>query len=204
MVNTLKVSAWCGILAIIASFIPSFIFSGDLSQFGIFMVFGFVSLILWSIFAYGFFVIGKRYKSNFLKVITIIGIVLLVVGFFVAMPLDSELFSSLEKYQDLESFDELSPEEMQEFREDVLKILSLFLVMYIFGAIFLGAVTLLSGVALFRLRKKVKHAKTAGILKIIAGATYIIFIGFIFRMIAFVFELIIMFQESEKKVKRKR
>ena len=63
--------------------------------------------------------------------------------------------------------------------------------------IFLSLFSILFGIALLGIRKKVKYAKIAGILEIIGGFTLIIFVGFILMLVAFVFEIIILKREAD-------
>jgi len=62
--------------------------------------------------------------------------------------------------------------------------------------------TIVFGIALLKLKNKLEHAKATGILMIISGATYIIFIGFVIRFVAWIFQIMLLF-EASKKMKHK-
>lgn len=90
-----------------------------------------------------------------------------------------------------------------EFSEEELEswgpaFLMFFLVFWIIFIIPFSAYSILFGIALMKLDKKVEHARVTGILEIVAGATYIIFIGFIIKIVAWIFELVLMFKASKK------
>ncbi len=53
--------------------------------------------------------------------------------------------------------------------------------------------------AFLKLGKNVEYSNLAGILEIVGGATVFIGIGFLVLVVAFVFEIIILFNESKKK-----
>ena len=203
----IKVAAWSGVIAIILSIVLSllgqiFVILGLSYRFSIFiyLVSGVVSAILWILFIHGFVILGKKYESNFLRIISWIGIATIILGIIVMVPFQSEILSFSERYIDfsLDDFSNLSVQESAQFRSDMLVILKFLLIFYLLTSIVVGALSILGGIALFKIRKKVKYAKTAGILKIVAGATYIIFIGFIIRIVAYIFEIKMMFEASKK------
>ena len=71
----------------------------------------------------------------------------------------------------------------------------------LFVGIFLGSVILsiLFGIGLIQIRKKVKYAKVAGILELVGGATLILLgLGLLPMFVAYIFELIILYSESKK------
>jgi uncharacterized membrane protein len=60
-------------------------------------------------------------------------------------------------------------------------------------------ISILFGIALIKLRKDVKYAKVTGILEIVGACTSIIIIGIPVLIVAFVFEIVIMLNESKKQ-----
>lgn len=79
-----------------------------------------------------------------------------------------------------------------------LAFLTFFVIFWVILIIPFSAYSILFGVALMKLDKKVEYSRITGIMNIISGATYIIFIGFIIKLVAWVFEVILMFKASEK------
>lgn len=69
---------------------------------------------------------------------------------------------------------------------------------YIITSIIAGVGAILFGIGLLKLNKKIKYAKVAGILDIIAGFTMILFIGYTLSFIAVIFEMLMLFNASKR------
>lgn len=191
------------------------------------VIYQIIALLLGVIFIYGFIVLGKKFKNKFLVVMAWIGIIF-AIGFTIGslffnpmqpdflteenfLKLNESLVNSfqnlenLENLEDLEGFDPDNPKEVFDAieldpfaQEFFTKLMMYFLIWYLVMAVGFGVYTILFGVALLKLSKKVDHAKTAAILNIIAGATYFIFVGFLIKLVAFIFEVIMFFAASKK------
>jgi uncharacterized membrane protein len=82
-------------------------------------------------------------------------------------------------------------------KSSILPIISSIIIWVVFSLI-MGAYYILFGIGLLKIENKVEHAKTAAILEIISGATVIIFIGFLIKLVATIFEIVMFFKASEK------
>lgn len=215
-----------GALAYIATFVVA-IFNSILSMIFSFFstdkIFNLIYSIIYQLimvalafFAfYSFYYLGKKYNVNLLKTIVVISFVftciisLCSIGMsFYSMGGGFDNFIS-KMNQSAVRMDELSKqpgyenstEYQQALNGMVEQIMPLFLiamVVIIIGIIILSVLVILFGVSLLKLDKQVNLAKVTGILNIVAGATMIIFIGFIILFVATIFEIIILFQEAKK------
>lgn len=191
------------------------------------IIYQIIILLLGVIFIFGFIVLGKKFKNKFLVVMAWIGIIFAIVFTLISLfynpfqpdflteenllKLNASLASSfqnlenLENLDGLENFDPDNPEmvfdalELDPFAKEFLtQMIVYFLVVYLVIAIGFGLYSILFGVALLKISKKVDYAKPAAILNIVAGATYFIFAGFLIKLVAFVFEIIMFFAASKK------
>jgi hypothetical protein len=179
MGNRLKVAAWCGIVSIVLNVISSFLYSASGGSKIFPIVISVISGILGLFFLYGFIILGKTYKNKLLSVMAWIGIILAVVFLILT------LFGFGEKIAGLA---DISSTEVN---------VTALVVMWLVASIVLGLYSILFGVGLLRLKKNVEYARASGILSVIAGATYIIFIGFFVQIVASVLELIMFFKHKE-------
>jgi len=173
----LKHSAWSGIFLIIL-YIPILFFSIILRlrepeafspQTYLFpVIILFVLIILNIIFLYGFVILGNKFKNKFLVFSAQIGIIINV------------LINILIIYLVLTNLTQIATS------------------IYSYSYIFSGIILILLGIGLLGVSKKIKYAKIAGILSIIAGVTYWIFIGYIISFVVLVFEILIFFNTSKK------
>jgi hypothetical protein len=171
---------------------------------------GILILFFGIIFAYGFYSLGKKYKSNFLKVVSAITIIFAILTYIVNLFVVSPMAVSASNI----AFDKIrqsgidpasmTPAQSQAFVQVLLSdatFMSLIiniLVLFLIYIAFLIVISILFGIGLLKIKDKVKYAKTAGILGIVGGATAIILLGFIAMIVAFVYKLIILFNESKK------
>jgi hypothetical protein len=215
MINSLKLAAWSGV-AIFILYIFSSFFNSALG-FGFWnYIFIILSSAAGMIFAYGFFVLGKKYKQGLVKGFSIyfivIGVILMIL-ILLLMPRLQGFVSSVENFQGLETQmqtlsekyggeDNIPQEEIDKLTEPYADITLIFLKWFLIGygllVIFYGIPRIFYGIGLLKLQKQVELSKAAGILNIIGGATMIVFVGGILMGIAFILEMIILFKESAK------
>lgn len=73
----------------------------------------------------------------------------------------------------------------------------IFLVLFLISVGIISICNILFGIGILKL-EKIRYAKAVGILEIISGATYIIFIGFLVKVVAMVLEIIMFFNLTKK------
>jgi small-conductance mechanosensitive channel len=216
-----KILLWAAIAGLIIVFlfifgsIPNYFMKnlpGALHAYS--LILNILNVILSCIFLLGFYYLGKIYNKKFLRIIIILFvafalITLLIQIFYVDNRLNSfsrDLNSSIVASANTLGIDSsgLTQEQsqavsLQAFKDtapkyvDVLVLLIAYAVLYILFVI-------LWGVGILKLKDNVGLARTTGILKIVAGSTIILVgIGLLINAVAFVFELIILFQEANKK-----
>ena len=206
MKKPFKVAAWSFIILLVLGFLLG-IFINIMPLAGLsIVVYGILSPILGILVFYGFIMTGKRFKSKFLVIMSWIGIILLILytlyflfgSYFIDIPIPSEDYLgniSNQSQDDLENLD----------LEPLYGFLVLVLIAHTVISIILGIHDILFGIAQLKIRKKIKYAKTAGILNIISGATLFIFIGYIVIIVAAIFEILLLFEASRRfEVKRKK
>jgi len=77
-------------------------------------------------------------------------------------------------------------------------VLFVLLMFWVVFSIFMGAYSVLFGISLLKIKDKVKHGKSVGILNIVAGATYIILVGFLVRIVAYICEILLLFDAAKR------
>ncbi len=206
MKKTLITSFWSGIIVLfvyliyspILIFLPyselkwSFTFIG--------LMIGGISSIL---FLNGFRILGKKYKSNLLVVMSYIGIIFfilyLIFGLIMGFTSLVKNVSAQENFTTKIVISSLDVENLEEFLTIGLKKFTIIIVIiYILIMLIFGLWSLLFGIGLLKLKDKLEYAKTAGVLNIIAGLTYFIMIGFAVAIAAHIFELVILYNASKK------
>ncbi|MFH1290785.1 MAG: hypothetical protein ABIH92_05260 [Nanoarchaeota archaeon] len=196
MEKPLKVAAWSGIISLIVSLVslPFLFLGGDgvLSTVAAIFV-TLIGGVLGAFFLYGFVVLGKRFKNTLLVVMAWIGIVFAILSIFMGL-----IGNVVSLVQPVSAQDEISVDGLEDIDEAAVMMIMFFLIVWVLIAVVIGVYTILFGVAILRLKDKVCYSKPAGILNIVAGATYVIFVGFLVRLVAFIFEIMLMFNASEK------
>lgn len=203
MKKPLKVAAWSGIISLVVMLIamPFMFLLGD-SDGVVRYLFSFiitvVSMVLGILFLYGFVVLGKKFNVSLLQIMAWIGIVLAIIGlvfnlFGSIAGLAANVSAQKDFDFDKEKFENMSDEEAEEFAKTFI-----FIFIWVVISLFIGAYYVLFGIGLLKLKDKVPHAHTTGILDIIAGATMIIFIGFIVMMVSYIFKIVMLFEASRK------
>ncbi|MAH06689.1 hypothetical protein CMI38_00380 [Candidatus Pacearchaeota archaeon] len=170
-------------------------------SFIIFIIIGIASSIL---FLYGFALLGRMFNSKLLQIISWIAIILSIITtlfFLVGGNLIGQNIT--DKYGDLASLDlensENNNEKLaNELQEDIAKIMGYIFISFIVYSLIHGLISIFLGIGMLKLKGKVEHAKIIGILNIIAGLTYLIFIGFLIKSVSSIFEIIMFFKTSKK------
>lgn len=215
MKRPLKTGAYCGIALLIIAVISNIItqITGyykieNAFLYSFFVLVGWIDLLLMIFFIYAFVVLGKKFKSKLLVVMSwiFIGIAILVLVssvFGSIITLIPKASAATDASQSIENLlteikssnpnliGELTPEEEK-------LVATFFIIAWLIISAILGILSILFGIGLLNLRKNVKYAKATGILNIIAGATYIIFIGFIIELAAFIVGVILLFNAAKK------
>tara|TARA_Y100000310_G_scaffold332325_1_gene407686 strand:- start:1467 stop:2198 length:732 start_codon:yes stop_codon:yes gene_type:complete len=197
--------------------------------------FNMISLIFGILFMYGFVVLADKFDGTLLRVMAWIGIVMysifllfVVVGFvfsLIGMSLpalspEALNFSSGDEISgvdlengevDIEEFKAaiLEGEEfdIEEFKTIILGIIVFLIVLWLAISIPISIYMVLFGVGMLKLKNDVPLANVVGVLNIIAGATFVIFIGVFLALVAFILEIIMFFMASgkfEKKGRKKK
>ena len=177
------------------------------------IIFSLAMLVFGAFFYWGFIVMGKTFNAKLLKVMAWIGFILIIiVGVFSFF---SGIFSIVAQQNFLtgnilfEPFNEtfmnesalsdiINVQAQNEITSAVTSFIVLFLAIFIVIALVLGAFTILFGAGILKLKEHLKYAKVTGILNIVAGATYIILIGFLIQLVAYAFDIVLLFEASKK------
>ncbi len=214
MKRPLKIGAYCGLALIIIGIISNLITLvidmrsiNNVFLDNFLILVGWVEILLLIFFTYSFVVLGKKFKNRLLVVMSWIIIVLLI------LTLVFNIFTSVvdmipkasaatgDASQSIEnllananpgagSLQNLTPEQEQ------IALLA-YMIAWAIMTIILGVITILFGVGLLNLGEKVKYSKVSGILNIVAGATYIIIIGFVVELVAFIFQAMLLLNASK-------
>ena len=203
MNRPLKVAAASGIVALCIYLIIAPIVVLGIENSPIRWIISFLGIILGGTFSIlflnGFLVLGNKFKSTLLSVMSWIGIGLLILYLAFGTVMTFSLFiknaSAIEAanipFVDIDNLDYL-------FGEAVRAFVIFTIIVYVVSMAVIGTYSILFGVGLLILKRKVKYAPAAGILNIVAGATYIIMIGFVVAIAARIVELVMLFKASEK------
>ena len=228
MRKAIKTAAICGIIIIawgIFSFLSQIIFLGfGLHKASIsFSIFTGIILSVTSIlFYHGFFIMGRRYNADFLKGVSVYLMFFCILMLLVSIPLifyAKNTYSSFDVKGAREKLEKINityggwenvPREVMETEfknifSPLLWVIGLMIIFYIFLFLFYGIPKILFGAGLLKIGKKVEYARITGILNIVAGATMIIFIGYFIFLVAFIFEIVLLFAEANKnKIKENK
>lgn len=211
--NIFKLAAISGVILVALYILGMFLSSllqANASVSAIWSVIQGIFVTLFSVvFTFGFYALGKRYDSQLLKIVACLSMLLIVISFLVSLfyvsPILSNLSNivvqkSLELGIDSGSDSTQAQLVWQELFKDPNFIASIKTVLILFAVYVLSfmILSILLGVSLIRLRDKVKYSKVVGILEIVGAATTVLFVGLIVLLVAFVYELVILFNESKK------
>lgn len=220
--NIFFFSAWAGIASVVISLVTRLVSLPIIS-----IIFTFLSLIFSLFFIYGFFELGKRYNSKFLKIISIIMMALGVVYFISLIVLVVPSFNNLvllieEKASSsglsLVDFQGLTEEQQTSFMQDILSNPDFIYELYTIGItlafnlllLFIASITFF--ISLMKL-KQIKYASLAGKVFFISIGLFIlsfplilIFIGILTLLLSlcglfasYIFLIVILFNEAKKK-----
>ncbi len=158
-----------------------------------------------SIFFYnGFIVLGKKYNSKILVVVSWIAIIFTIIFFLFSLGINlNKVISSPHEKKLLipESSGYNSFEDYNNSSNQLENWLGIIFA-YIFFSILMGIYLVFVGIGLLKIGEKVDYAKTSGIMEIIAGASLIIIIGWFITFISTIFEIIMFFKISKKLEKK--
>jgi len=175
-----------------------------------------LTIILTFYLFFGFVILGKKY-SNLLKITSILIIILIVVFYLLMlfsatffdkslMPkLDEKVksigFGSATEFLDYISTNSTESQKYTDFMmQEVIPLILPLLILFLCYFLISFVLCILFGVGLIKIGNNVKYGKIAGILTIVGVCTMIIFIGIFVWLAAYVFMLIILFNESRKKI----
>ncbi len=190
MKKPLTTAAWAAIIGIILgiiNFILLFTFGDNIIGQSLISFISLIGGLLNALFLYGYVVLGRKFNVVLLQVMAWIGIVLMILF---------GVFAAIETITPLASAQEIGG--LAEEGSGATALLVLLLAFWITFAIILGTYIVLFGVGVLKLGDKIRYAKAAGILKIIAGATLVIFVGFLVGIVAYIFEIMLMFNAAKK------
>ena len=173
------------------------------------LIFSIGVLVFAAFFYWGFIVMGKKFKGKLLQVMAWIGFVLIIIAFVISFFTGIiSIFSQSVSASELTSFASSAfngTEGLREVQElfvgPIANLLIVFLIIFIILVLIMSAYTILWGVGILKLQDKLRYARATGILNIVAGATYIILIGFFIHLVAYIFDILLLF-EASKKVER--
>jgi len=215
----LKYAFISGILLVflfILSTILNILFAGNAEALQIISITQNVLTIIFTFYFFlGFVIIGKKY-NNLLKIASIL-MIILIVGYYLLMLFSASFFGKNlmlkldEKAKSVgfdsvtEFFDYLNTNqtEAQNYSDFIINeiiplILPMIITIFAYLLIVLVA-SILFGAGLIKIGGDVKYARVAGILGIIGVCTMIILVGILVWLVAYVFMLIILFNEAKKK-----
>jgi hypothetical protein len=215
--NWFAIAFWSGIILVLFYFFSS-IFTQLLYSNTLFLsTWNILSIIisnaLMIIFSYGFYVLGNKYNKAFLKIVSLLIIVFIIISILVSMFFVSPIISDLtvrftEKATNFGLTENTSSSEVNAFWDSIStdpSFMSPFFVIIGFllvGFLFFCILSILFGASLISLNDKVRYAKLTGVLEIVGGASCLTILGALIgvplMIVAFVFELIILFNESKK------
>jgi len=207
MEKPLKIAAWSGVIGLVVSlFLYLIIFSlGDSPvRYSVSLVGGLIAGLLGIFFNYGFVVLGKRFKSTLLYVMGWIAIAFAILGLLFGVSANIVGLTGLAGAQgDFEGIEGFEDFEGIEGFEDTFATLALFAVgafilIWVVMSVIFGAYSILFGIGLLKIKDKVPYAHVSGVLNIVAGATYIILIGWVIIFVAYIFEMVMFFKASKK------
>lgn len=196
----LKIAGIAGILVIVflvlASIFETF-FAKGVAFRHVSIIFSLLISIFLILFFYGFVVLGKKYGKKLIAVISwifIIFIVLFIVLEILLLIFQEAIMNFLFGSLNISSAELFGIEALISTPPSIA--VSLIIAFILIGLVVI-ILNILFGVGLVKLRE-VKFSKIAGILHIIGACSLIIGIGFLVLLIAFVFEIILLFRESKQ------
>ncbi len=161
-----------------------FIFPTSAVGRGLIFVIGAVATIFSIVFWKGFIILGKKFDSTLLHVMAWISIAIGIISLVVSGIMNVAIMARAQETG-------VSP-------ESAVALLVGLVLFWVVISVLAGAYSILLGVGILKMKDKLKNAKTAGILDIVAGATYLILVGFFVAIAAYIFKIKLLFEASEK------
>lgn len=214
--TVLKTSAICGILVFVVSILGSimnqfFVGSSFLSVYSIAQ--SILINVLLIFFIYGFYVLGKIYNNKFLRVMSVLIIISVIIFYLTSLFLISPAANNLTNLMQQKAsslgldMNTMGDTQAQAFAQALLDDTSFSTLMnslispLLLCVLMMIVLYILFGSALIKLRGKVEYAKVTGILSIVGASLMIILVGFVVMIVAYVFGIVLLFRESKKIVK---
>jgi hypothetical protein len=221
MKKPLKTAAWSGIITIaisalvIITAVVELVNGVKLIPLWVSPLLSLVSLVFGFLFYNGLLVLAKKFDAKLLKVMVIIGIVMIVVsgifGFISGIVQMTSTVTALDDGSGIVTDGSVAGTDAENLEIDTtitdeqataVVALMIILALLVFLLLIASASTILLGVGLLKIKDKVKYARTAAILNIVAGATYIILVGFLISLVAYCYQIAMLFEASKKFEKR--
>lgn len=224
MNKPLKIAAISGIVIIILSFVMGIfsnlmgmtILAQNKSIMSLFSIVFYIFMTVFSIlYTFGYIVLAKKFNARLLLVMAWISIsfsvlVLTLVMVFNIVGMVGSV-NAQNSPSDVNDFNQLNEELGGQFGNSVIidpmtgeltpqgmTILLGLLVLFVIFCVIFGVYNILFGIGLLKLKNDVELSYASGILNIVAGATFIILIGFIIAIPAMIVEIIMFFKASKK------
>ncbi|MDP2926256.1 MAG: hypothetical protein Q8N99_07805 [Nanoarchaeota archaeon] len=210
MKKPIKTAAFSGLILIIVWTITNLLFLvidydntiGKTSLNYFFILINWMQYLLIIFFYYGFACLGKRFNSRLLKIMSwimiILGFLLLFYSVYsqtlsIVRPVSAQdnigdIIKNYDSEINLNNYPDAQKQAMEKLALTAWLIIS----------IGFGIITILFGIGILNLGNKIRLSKVAGILNIIAGSTYLIYIGFFIKFIAMIFEISLLFLASKR------
>ena len=195
-----KIAGVSGILMVL-TFLIYFILSNFSEGNSLFQKILLILVSIFSIiFSIGFVSLGKKHDQSLLRIgggiFVILSVILLL--FNILMVVTPDALGNLLVGDDL-NLETLSEDVIAESITEIMAglivlviIVGVFLIIAIIAGIVLG-------IGLLKLKKQLKFAKAAGILNIIAWATTPIIMGFLILLVAWIFNILVLFKSNKPK-----
>jgi len=199
MEKPLKVAAWSGLLSfILSAVIFLFVLTSPTQTPNVIasLVLSVAGGVLGLLYLNGFLVLGKKFNGKLLVVMAWIGI-----GFTIAsliFGVVGNLIGTAEVVSAQGSDFSIGAGGEAGFDDTTAALFIIFIIVWLVISVVAGTYSILFGIGLLKLKGKVQYAKTAAVLEIVAGATYIILVGILVKVVAYVFEIAMFFKASEK------
>lgn len=151
----------------------------------------FFILVFAIFFHYGYVVLGRKYESKLLVIMAYIGVILGIIfilgnGFFFFVDniniVNAQVISSPMGGETL---------------GNNMNNTAILIVYYLIASVIIGIYSILLGIGLMLLKKKVVFSRSIGILNIIAGASYFIMIGYVAQFAAIILTVVMFFRLSK-------
>lgn len=201
-----KIAAWCFIIALALGFFVGAIL-GAKSYFPIdyksspalpvfLVIYNIILATLLIIANYGFIQLGRKFNNKLLIIMSWFGIIAVIV--LALYLIFGSLFINVPTIPNAENYESWL-ESDGPMKAGIFMILT-----HLIISIVVGIGTIIFGISLLKMKRKVKYAKAAGILNIVTGATMIVFVGYLVFYAAVILEILLLFEASRRFEKGKK